>query len=168
MVELVEFASDGDLSDGLPRSRLRAFLATCWRETYQEQLGSDTATAMVESLAGDDLGDILPATDERVVLAFHDDRIVGSCVYAARGAIVYVWGCYISQAFQRSGTGRRLIRHVQREGSSARRLQVTVLCASTGAIAFYGSLGFAVVEHVEYELFPGCREPAQVMELATA
>lgn len=168
MVELVELASDGDLSDGLPRSRLRAFLVTCWRETYQEQLGSVTATAMVESLAGDDLGGILPATDERVVLAFHDDRIVGSCVYAARGAIIYVWGCYIRRAFQRSGTGRRLIRHVQRESLSARRLQVTVLCASTSAIAFYGSLGFAVVERVEYELFSGCREPAQVMELVTA
>lgn len=90
MVELVEFASDGDRSDGLPRSRLRAFLATCWRETYQEQLGSDTATAMVRSLAGEDLGGILPVTDERVVLAFHDDRIVGSCVYAARGETVYV------------------------------------------------------------------------------
>ncbi|AQQ03468.1 hypothetical protein B0E33_07520 [Roseibium algicola] len=61
-----------------------------------------------------------------------------------------------------------MIRHVHREGLSARRLQVTVLCASVGAVAFYGSLGFAVVERVEYEPLPGCREPALVMELVTA
>ncbi|MGX1498559.1 ribosomal protein S18 acetylase RimI-like enzyme [Labrenzia sp. MBR-25] len=168
VLELVEFDCKNGQSVGVPRWRLRCFLATCWRETYDEQLGGDITSALIATLEDDGLGGILPATDERVVLVFRGKQIVGSCVYAARGSVAYVWGCYISQAVQRSGIGRRLIRHVLCAGLSTERLQVTVLCASKGAIAFYQSLGFAVVKRGEFELLPGCNEPALIMELATA
>lgn len=167
VLELVEFDCKTGQSVGFPRWHLRSFLATCWRETYVEELGADTTSALIATLEDDGLGGILPSVDERVVLAFRGTQIVGSCVYAARDSVAYVWGCYVSQAVQRSGIGRRLIRHILCSGLSAERLQVTVLCASKGAIAFYGSLGFAVVKQVDFELLPGCNEPALIMERAT-
>jgi ribosomal protein S18 acetylase RimI-like enzyme len=164
VLELIEFDCKNGKSVGLPRWRLRSFLATCWRETYVDELGADTTSALIATLEDDDLGGILPSVDERVVLVFRGQQIVGSCVYAARGSVAYVWGCYISLAVQRSGIGRSLIRHILCAGLSTERLQVTVLCASRGAIAFYESLGFAVVNQVNFELLPGCKEPALIMD----
>lgn len=168
MLELVEFDSDIRHSAGLPRGRLRSFLASCWRETYGKQLGADTASALIATLEGDRLGGILPATDERVLLAFQDKQIVGSCVYAARGSVAYVWGCYVSQPVQRSGIGRRLIREILNANSGAERLQVTVLRASKSATGFCTALGFKVVDQVEFELLPGCKQPALVMDALVA
>lgn len=165
---MVQFISDFDASTLTNRNMLRRFLEASWEETYPSQVGNEAARAMIESLGDESLGGILPSNGEKVIVALDGDTIVGSCVYATRQGITYVWGCYVSRSAQRGGTGRHMIDAIVKAVNRSTRLQVTVLEISADAVQFYKRLGFSVLVHSSFELVTGHVEKALVMEIQAA
>jgi ribosomal protein S18 acetylase RimI-like enzyme len=138
-------------------------LRESWSETYTRELGGDVAATMVASLASNDLGGLVPDKDEQVLIATQDDQIVGSVISAARHGVIYLWGCYVLQRFQRQGIGRKLLLNSVSTYDPNDKMQLTVLQSSEGAVQFYKSMGFKTISEEPFELLPGLVVPSLTM-----
>ncbi|MBW4960651.1 GNAT family N-acetyltransferase [Sulfitobacter sp. CW3] len=142
------------------RSTLRPLLQTSWSETYVPELGQDIVAELVETLAHEDIGGLIPNNDETVFVAKHQNQICGCSVSAARNGVTYLWGFYILREFQRMGIGQRLLKKAVLEHDHANSAQLTVLTSSTAAVKFYSTAGFKPQGKTEFEIFPGQQLPA--------
>lgn len=147
--------------------KLRAFLKHCWRETYFQQLGSDITKRMIDSLDDNNLGGMLSAEDVSVLVCMDDDEILGTCMYASRYGITYIWGVYVHPSQQASGIGKGMLSTLVKKNIFKNILQVIVLEVSTGAIEFYKHLGFSITQKIVYELIEGCNQPAFIMTVSS-
>lgn len=137
------------------RAALRPLLQKCWAQTYTSELGEQTTARLIETLKSDDVGGLVPITDETAYIATQDDHILGCAVSAARHGIIYIWGCYILPDFQRKGIGKSLLKQSVSAHDRRDMVQLTVLTSSAGAIQFYQALGFRTQSEQGFELFPG-------------
>lgn len=145
------------------RNTLRPLLRASWLETYVPELGKDIAAKLVETLAHEDIGGLIPNNDETVFVAEHQNQICGCSVSAARNGVTYLWGFYILREFQRMGIGRRLLEKALLEYGHANSAQLTVLTSSTAAVKFYTAAGFRPQDQTDFEILPGQRLPAMLM-----
>lgn len=145
------------------REELRAFLKLCWRETYTEQLGEEIAQTMIRSLDDESLGGLLDAKDTHVMLTMNGKKIIGSCMYAIRHNVAYIWCVYVIKCAQSSGVGRTMIETVANATLKNTVLYVIVLEVSTGAIEFYKNLGFEINGKRKYVLPDGHELSASIM-----
>ncbi|MEE9313412.1 MAG: GNAT family N-acetyltransferase [Rhizobiaceae bacterium] len=145
------------------RGAFRAMLHKSWVETYTKELGTEAAMALVASLSSDDLAGLTPNKDEKVLIAYCGDTLVGSTVFAARNGVTYVWGCYVLEKFQRRGLGRRLLLKSIDPDEPNNTVQITVLKSSAGAIKFYECLGFQTISENPFKLLPELTVPSITM-----
>lgn len=147
------------------RAALRPLLQNCWKQTYEGELGEQITAKLLETLKSDNIGGLVPATDETVHIARQGDHILGCAVSAARHGVTYIWGCYVLPDFQRKGIGRRLLRRSITVHDRANSVQLIVLKSSISAIKFYQTLGFKIRSEDEFELLPGHQVPSMTMSL---
>ncbi|WNU99105.1 GNAT family N-acetyltransferase [Enterobacter sp. DTU_2021_1002640_1_SI_PRY_ASU_LCPMC_013] len=145
------------------REALREFLKLCWCQTYTKQLGEDITLTMIRTLDDESLGGLLDDKDIHVVLAMMGKKIIGSCMYAIRDNVAYIWGVYVIKYAQSSGTGRAMIEAVANAIPKNTAMQVIVLEVSIGAIEFYKNLGFKICGKTKYVLPDGDEQSAIIM-----
>lgn len=145
------------------KEKLRAFFKDCWRATYPQQLGTDITERMINTLDGDHLGNMLSAEDINALVCIDDKNIIGTCMYASRNDITYIWGVYVLQSMQTSGIGRTMLATIADKVLANNILQVVVLEASNNAVEFYKHLGFTITQKIVYELVKDCNQPAFIM-----
>ncbi|MET1414153.1 GNAT family N-acetyltransferase [Roseibium sp. HPY-6] len=139
---------------------LRSFLRASWWETYQAELGQDLTKRLVETLASEDIGGLLPCNGETAFVAEHQDSVCGCCMSASRKNVTYLWGLYVLRDFQKMGLGQRLLRDAILEHDRANSAQLTVLKSSTEAVQFYKAMCFKTQCETQFEILPGLLLPA--------
>ncbi len=144
-------------------AELRALYAVTWRATYEARLGAETVSGMVARLSEPSVGGMVPAQGQ-VFGASQNGSLVGAVAVREAGGVAYVWGLTVLPRHQRSGVGRRLMEAAIGRLRTARAVEVRVLKASPGALAFYEALGFRVIREEEAEMFEGVSKRLLVME----
>lgn len=147
---------------------LRPLLQKCWAQTYADEQGKLVTAKLIETLGSDDIGGLVPITDETVFVATQDHHIIGCTVSAARHGVTYIWGCYVLREFQRKGIGSKLLRQAVLAHGKANMVQLTVLRSSLEAVKFYQALGFVIQSEGCFDLLPGHRLPSITMNAAAA
>ncbi|WP_316859751.1 GNAT family N-acetyltransferase [uncultured Cohaesibacter sp.] len=143
---------------------LRDFLERCWIETYTDEIGADLAKALVEHTIKDDVGFLLPGDGEEAFACYDENRIVASIIRKVVSNHIYVWGFYVAPELQRHGLGTRFLCHVIDGINPDFPVEVSVLKASKGAMAFYKKLGFREIADEPYQLFENKTLPAMIMQ----
>ncbi|GAB5510234.1 MAG: hypothetical protein Rhims3KO_16350 [Hyphomicrobiales bacterium] len=119
-------------------------------------------------MGSDDLGGLVPITDETVFVATQGHHIIGCTVSAARHGVTYIWGCYVLREFQRKGIGSKLLRQAVLAHEPANKVQLIALKSSLEAVKFYQALGFDIQSEECFEPLPGHRLPSITMSAAAA
>lgn len=145
------------------RDALASMLRRSWLETYRPELGEVEAAALIDTLYSQDIGGVIPGDDETVLVATHEDEIIGCAVSAARHGVLYLWGFYMLAHFQRRGIGRALLERSVSAHPKADNVQLTVLKSSLGAVEFYRSLGFGEETETGFDLLPTLKVSAITM-----
>lgn len=161
---MINFNPDFDVNSLSNRDKLRGFLKESWNETYLERLGYNVTSEMIKKLSDENLGELLPYDEGKIIVAMEGDSIVASCMHASRNNTTYIWGLYVLQTVQLSGIGRNMIEIIINE-ENKNILQVIVLEMSEGAVWFYERLGFRRAGTEEFELIPGYKESALIMKM---
>ena len=150
------------------REILRPILQKSWAESYAIELGEETAKKMIDTLASDDVGGLVPNNNELVLIATQDGHIRGCAVSAARHGFTYIWGFYVLAQFQRQGIGRSLLQRSVSAYEPTNFAQITVLESSVDAIKFYQASGFKTQAVNGFEILPGHTVPSITMTAPTS
>lgn len=150
------------------RTALRPLLQKCWAQTYLDELGEQTTARLIETLSSDDVGGLVPLTDETILIATQDNQIKGCTVSAARHGVTYIWGCYVLPEFQRKGIGKSLLKRSVSAHDRRNMIQLSALKSSVEALQFYQNLGFKIQSEGEFELILGHRRPCVIMTAAAS
>ena len=142
---------------------LRPLLQKSWAETYAKELGEQPAAKMIDTLASNDIGGLVPNNDEAVFIATQEDHILGCAISATRHNVTYLWGFYVLAEFQRQGIGRSLLQHSVSACEPTNTVQLTVLKSSVEAVKFYQALGFKTQSEEEFEILIGHMAPSIIM-----
>ena len=141
---------------------IRKHLTICWSQTYDGRLGTENIEALLKSLESDDLGGLLPQSDETAIISEVNNQIVGLAVGAVRQRSAYVWGCYVQKQYQRHGLGKTMFRTLLGALPEHEGVIVYVLDDSFEAQQFYQALGFKMGEATEFELVQNVPFPAHM------
>lgn len=147
------------------KGKVRIFLEECWREIYTEIIGTDNTEHMITKLNDGDLEWMLSAQDTNLLICFDDENILGTCMYASRYDITYIWGFYVHAAERGSGIGRKMLSYVAANALADNYLEIIVLEANEAAIEFYKHIGFEIIEKIVYEFLQDCTRPAFRMNI---
>jgi ribosomal protein S18 acetylase RimI-like enzyme len=140
-------------------------LYDCWLETYSPRYGSSTVAKMKTALLNDRLDSFI-ASDVCLAIAKDQASIIGSAFGAVRHATLYIWGCYVREAFQLQGVGTGLINKLVNNLPPYQYMEISVLEDSQSAVSFYEKLGFRLVDNENFELVPNLLVKASKMRAA--
>lgn len=157
-----------NLTDDADLPALRDHFRQCFEQSYATLLDDAPLRHLLTSLATQDVGGLVPSADETVVIGYDDTAIIGSAVWARRSGIIYLWGVYIAQPYQRQGLGTKFLRRILRQQATPADLELTVLQASAPAVAFYKGVGFRVQSETKFPLTPRHEFPVFVMTAHSA
>lgn len=109
--------------------------------THEADLLFDDRTSAGE------LSALIADPDRAILLAFHDESLVG-CVQVARAGddLAYLGMLTVEPGLQAAGLGRRILAAAEAEAVarfSARRMEMTVIALRAELIAWYGRRGYA-------------------------
>lgn len=152
------------LFEAVEKPALREFLAAAWTEAHEADFGEELTKQLVARLVSDDLGGVIPTSDGQLYLAKIGENIIGSLACALRSEVVYIWACYLANAYQSKGLGRRLLKQALSTYAPDVVACVHVLEGSKDAQQFYLKLGFIDFDATEFEVVSGKSTPARIMQ----
>lgn len=151
-------------SGNLDRDRFADFYVQCFEAEYHTLFDAEAFARIMASVKSEQMDQILHGADDaKVVVAYLDDAIIGTIVYAERQARVYMWGLYIAPQFLRKSVGSQLMRFACHDVQKDSLLEVQVLQDSTKALLFYEKLGFVKYNSSIEEVFPDTFLPIDYM-----
>lgn len=143
------------VSGNLNRGRFAEFYAQCFEAEYRTLFDAEPFARIISSVRSEQVDQILfGADDAKVAVAYLDDKIIGTIVYAERQARVYMWGLYITPQLLRKNIGSQLMLFACEDVQKDSVLEVQVLQESTKALRFYEKLGFVKYNSSIEEVFP--------------
>jgi ribosomal protein S18 acetylase RimI-like enzyme len=145
---------------------LRLIYRDTWRATYEPLFGPSVVEQMVTDLLGDPLlHAMLPGNGETALLAISAGQPAGAVIVRDVHRVAYLWGMYVSPAFQRRGIGSALLSRARLSLPDSRRIEANVLAASSWAIGFYQAHGFREMRREKVQICTGVNPDSIVMEM---
>lgn len=121
-----------------------AVFLDCWRQSYRGVMPDDLVDRMTEETATALWGRGLAASEATVVVALHDELLLGVTKYALDGSVGRVHSLYVSPHARRLGLGRRLLDHAAADLAAGGATAVTlwVFADNAPSIGFYKACGW--------------------------